>query len=384
MPTHLPGLAWIQVLVWPVAAWGALRIVTGWEYRPLPVRHDHLGAFAGWLALAGCFGSVAHLAVNLLLGSGPGLMMMLAHLFGPSSGDYPNEVWFVVPWTLANFVVLGTALWIGSWLVRRIDWERLGDRAALDQPKPPTFSWRQKYLATALAAGFLWPLAVASQLYAFVLNGLMRGPLVAAPFVVSLALASLLASGFVDDLLSSGLTGSDPAPPAPRLRQVLWFGAVGLLTTGLSTIPNAILALLPYPTDMDPASSPTSNWAWQAYLWIDLALFVGLSVLMLRLLPKPLAESGPRHALRGIRRLTIAMALASTMVWPLEFLRTLMDASASLHVGSAASRNLLIVAGIAIVIWLLTWRPKVQPSEGFGPEREPARSGSRPDGPPSS
>lgn len=360
MPTHLPGLAWIQVLVWPAAAWGALRIVIGWGYLPLPIRRDRLGAFAGWLALAGCFGGVAHLAVNLLLGSGPGLMMMLANLFGPSSSEIRGEFWFFVSWSLINFVVLGTALWSGSWLVRRIDWERYGDHAALDPPKPPTSNWRQVYLAMALAAGFLWPLAAAGQLYAFVVNGPLRGSLVAAPFLVSLAVAAWFARGVVDDLLASELMESNPAPPSPRLRQVLWFGALGLLTTGLSTIPYAILALWPFPSDMDPASSPTSDWTWQAYLWIDLALLVSLSVLAFRLLPKPLAEWGPRHALRGIRRLTIAVALASTMAWPIEFLRTFMDASASLRIGSAASRNLLIIAGAAIVIWLLTWRPKVQ------------------------
>lgn len=354
MPTHLPGLAWIQVLVWPVAAWGALRIVTGWGYRPLPVRPDRVGAFAGWLVLAGYFSTIAHLAITLLLGMGPGLMMM-----ADSSSQSGGWMWFYGIWILINFGVLGTAVWIGSWLVRRIDWESVGGDTALEPPKPSASGWRYVYLSIAVAASFLWPLSVASQLWALAANGPMTGPQVAAPFLVSLALAAWLASGLVDDVLASALMGSNPPPPAPRLRQVLWVGAVGLLTTGLSTIPNAILAILPYPIGAD-SPTPTSSLLWQMDLWIDLALIVGLSVLMLRLLPKPLAESGPRHAFRGVRRLVIAVALASTMAWPLDLLRMLIASLDPMRIGSAAT-HLPAAIAVALVIWLLTWRPKVQP-----------------------
>ena len=301
---------WIHVLVWPAAAWGALRIVTGWGYRPLPVRQDRLGAFAGWLALTGCFGGVTR-AITVLLGSGAVLMMMLADLSNPSSGESSGESWFFISWYLVNLVVLGTAFWTGWWLVRRIDWERVGGNAALDVLKPPALAWQHVYLSITVAHAFLWPLSAVSQLFGSAMVG--DGLMVAALYLVSLALAARLAGGLVDDLLASKLMAASPAPTAPRLRQVLWVGAVGLLSTGISAIPNAILAVLPFSADMDPATPSAS--IWQAYLWIELALLVGLSILMLRLLPKHHPESGPRHAFRGIRRIAIAMALAGAMMF---------------------------------------------------------------------
>jgi len=346
---------WIHVLVWPAAAWGALRIVTGWGYRPLPVRQDRLGAFAGWLALTGCFGGVTR-AITVLLGSGAVLMMMLADLSNPSSGESSGESWFFISWYLVNLVVLGTAFWTGWWLVRRIDWERVGGNAALDVLKPPALAWQHVYLSITVAHAFLWPLSAVSQLFGSAMVG--DGLMVAALYLVSLALAARLAGGLVDDLLASKLMAASPAPTAPRLRQVLWVGAVGLLSTGISAIPNAILAVLPFSADMDPATPSAS--IWQAYLWIELALLVGLSILMLRLLPKHHPESGPRHAFRGIRRIAIAMALAGAMMWPLDFARMLLGSLDDFRLGAVASRTILIAIAIVVVGWLFTWRPPVR------------------------
>lgn len=285
-------------------------------------------------------------------------MMMLADLSNPSSGESSGESWFFIFWYLVNLVVLGTALWTGWWLVRRIDWERVGGNAALDVLKPPAPAWQHVYLSIAVAHAFLWPLSAVSQLFGSAMVG--DGLMVAALYLVSLALAARLAGGLVDDLLASKLMAASPAPTAPRLRQVLWVGGVGLLSTGLSAIPDAILAIRHYHLYREYYDLPTSIMSWSEYIWIDLVLLVGLSALMLRLLPKHRPESGPRHAFRGIRRVAIAVALASAMKWPLDFSWILISSQSSLNLGPAASRTILIAIAIVVVGWLFTWRPPVR------------------------
>lgn len=356
MPPSLHSMYWIQLLAWLAVAWGALRIVTGWGLRPLPIRQHHLGAFAGWLALAGFFSSVVRVAVVLWLGTGPSLMT--ADLSSLLSGDGRIFVFFELVMSLINFVALGTAVWISSWLVRRIELESARVDAALDIPKPLAPGWQRVYLSMAVAAGFLWPLSVAEQLSAYFQGG--ESFIVAAPFLIILALAAWLANGLVDDLLASKLMGVSPAPPDPRRRQVLWVGAVGLLSTGLSAIPNAILAIRQYHLYREHYDPPTSIMSWPEYLWIGLALLVGLSALMLRLLPKHHPESGPRYAFRGIRRVAIAVALASAMMWPLDFTWILIWSQSTLPLGAAASRTILFAIAIAVVVRLFTWRPPVR------------------------
>lgn len=387
MPTQLSlteWFHWIHVLLWPAAAWGALRIVTGWGYRPLPIRRDRLGAFAAWLALAGCAGDGAQLALNGL-GSGLWLIRRLADVSSPSSGDSLREDWFIqLSWALTTFILLGTALWFGSWLIHRMDWARVGGEEAPDPPKPPASGWRHLYLSMAVAAS-IRPLNMAASMLLILLSlptaDLLEQAAVApaAALLASIALAAWLARGLVDDLLSSGLMLSDQAPPTRGLRQGLWLGAMGLVTTGLWAIPSAILAILAglrFSLETDSPATALSA-IQQMNTWIDLEVLVGLSVLVLRLLPKPRAEWGPRRALRGVQRLIVAMALASTMVWPLEFLRPLTDALASWLLGlevlrplrdapaswlvGSATSHIPAAIAIALVIWLLTWRPKVQP-----------------------
>jgi hypothetical protein len=385
MPTQLSWtdwFHWLHVLLWPAAAWGALRLMTDWGYRPLPIRRERLGVFAAWLALAGWAGDVPQLALNGL-GTGLGLIRQLAEVSSPSSDESFRQVWFIqLSWALTTFILLGTALWFGSWLVHRIDWARVGGEEAPDPPTPPASGWRHLYLSMAVAAGIL-PLYTAAGMVLILLSlptaDLLEPTAVVATVVVlaSIALAAWLARDLVDDLLSSGLMRSDQAPPTRGLRQGLWLGAMGLVTNGLWPIPSAILDIVDSMSWSYPEDAPTLDLILPRLSgWIHLAALIGLSILVFRLLPKPLAEWGPRHALRGFRRLTTAMALASTMAWPLEFLRPLTNALASWLVGlevlrplsddpaswlaGSAARGIPAAIAAAVIIWLLTWRPKVR------------------------
>jgi len=385
MPTQLSWtdwFHWLHVLLWPAAAWGALRLMTDWGYRPLPIRRERLGVFAAWLALAGCAGGIAQLALNGL-STGLWLIRQLADLSSLSSGDSLREGWFFqLTWTLTTFILLGTALWFGSWLVHRIDWARVGGEEAPDPPKPAPSGWRHLYLSMAVAASILSVNMAASMV--LILLSLPTADLLepaavapAAALLAGIALAAWLARDLVDDLLSSGLMRSDQAPPTRGLRQGLWLGAMGLVTNGLWPIPSAILGIVDSMSWSYPEDAPTLDLILPRLSgWIHLAALIGLSILVFRLLPTPLAEWGPRHALRGFRRLTIAMALASTMAWSLEFLRPLTNALASWLVGlevlrplsddpaswlaGSAARGIPAAIAAAVIILLLTWRPKVQ------------------------